>query len=171
MKVNMFVLILCFNLLFCGRTFAHPDHEMNEAKPNLSAQAIVVTPEQGRIISTARDKARVLADGSQTEGQYSLFELYVESAGGPPPHIHGREVESFYVLEGQFLFQVGERKIDAGPGTFIHSPKGTLHTFTNTGTTRGRMLVWVIPSGLENFFKEVGTELPNLEAPAPPSII
>jgi mannose-6-phosphate isomerase-like protein (cupin superfamily) len=76
---------------------------------------------------------------------------------GPPPHIHLNQDESLYVLEGEFTFHIGDRAIPATLGTFVQIPKGTLHTFQNTGTRVGRLLVTLSPPGdFERFVEEVG---------------
>ena len=86
---------------------------------------------------------------------------------GPPPHIHLNQDESFYVLEGEFTFHIGDRAIPATLGTFVHVPKGTLHTFENTGTRVGRLLVTLSPPGdLERFVEEVAE--PTTEKATPP---
>jgi mannose-6-phosphate isomerase-like protein (cupin superfamily) len=83
-----------------------------------------------------------------SEEALSVTELTAFPQNGPPPHIHLREDESFWVLDGEFSVLLGERTLTAGPGTFVHVPKGTLHTYQNIGTTPGRMIVLLTPGGL-----------------------
>lgn len=90
-----------------------------------------------------------------------------------PPHLHHREDESFYVIEGEFFDD--ERTVSGGPGTFIYIHKGNLHGFRNVGATLGRMLNSRTPGGLhERFFEEIGEEAQDLTNPpvmeAPPNI-
>jgi mannose-6-phosphate isomerase-like protein (cupin superfamily) len=59
----------------------------------------------------------------------SVTELTAFPQNGPPPHIHQREDESFWVLDGEFSVLLGERTLTAGQGAFVHIPKGTLHTY------------------------------------------
>jgi mannose-6-phosphate isomerase-like protein (cupin superfamily) len=95
----------------------------------------------------------------QTGGAYSLFEVATQSGSGPPPHIHHREDEAFYVLEGEYEFLVEGRTISAGAASLIYIPKGNLHTHRNIGEGIGRMLVSQTPGGLyERFFEEIGEE-------------
>ena len=76
---------------------------------------------------------------------------------GSPSHVHHREDESFYVLEGEYEFLVEGRTIRAGAGFLLYVPKGTLHAHRNVGEGVGRMLVTQTPGGLyERFFEEVG---------------
>ena len=60
----------------------------------------------------------------ETDGRHAMFEAVVLPGGGPPPHLHTREDETFYVLEGEITFQMGGEKLAAGPGTFVHMPIG-----------------------------------------------
>src|SRR5207244_2601465 len=77
---------------------------------------------------------------------------------GPPPHSHSREDEAFYVLEGELLFHADGRSFTATSGAWVTLARGSLHFFKNTGSIPARMLILVTPSGLENFFLEVGRE-------------
>jgi mannose-6-phosphate isomerase-like protein (cupin superfamily) len=93
----------------------------------------------------------------QTGGAYSLFEITAQPGVGPPPHVQHREDESFYVLEGEYEFSIGEDVLRVGTGSLLYVPQGTLHTHKNAGEGVGKMLVTQTPGGLyELFFEEVG---------------
>jgi mannose-6-phosphate isomerase-like protein (cupin superfamily) len=93
-------------------------------------------------------------------GAYALFEVATRTGAGPPPHIHHREDESFYVLEGDYELLVGSNTARAGAGYLLYVPKGILHAHKNVGEGVGRMLVTQTPGGLyERFFEEVGKPL------------
>jgi quercetin dioxygenase-like cupin family protein len=93
----------------------------------------------------------------KTGGAYALFEVATQPGSGPPPHIHHREDESLYVLEGEFEFLAGSETMRVGAGSLIYVPKGTLHAHKNVGEDVGRMLMSQTPGGLyERFFEEVG---------------
>src|SRR5438874_4823008 len=85
-----------------------------------------------------------------------MWEAVVPPGGGPPPHVHSREEEGFYVLEGEVTFRVGEERFVATAGTFANMPVGTPHSFRNEGSHPARMLISVAPAGLERMFFEVG---------------
>ena len=70
------------------------------------------------------------------------------------PHIHREMEESFYVLDGEFTFAVGEQEIPAGPGSYILVPRGTRHAIT-AGAEGGRFLTLMVPGGLEEMFFEL----------------
>ena len=98
-----------------------------------------------------------------TGGAYALFEVATQPGSGPPPHIHHREDESFYVLEGEYEFLDGERTIRAGVGSLIYVRSGNLHTHKNVGEEPGRMLVSQTPGGPhERYFEELAK---NASAP------
>lgn len=111
---------------------------------------------QGRSYYFGHDLYTFKAIGEETEEAYALCEVVVAPQGGSPPHRHTRENESFYVQDGEIEFQLDERILVATAGTFLHSPKGQLHRFTNTTATPAKMLVWVTPAGFEKFMAEVG---------------
>ncbi len=93
----------------------------------------------------------------RTGGAYSLFEVTTQPWAGPPPHIHHREDESFYMIEGEYEFASGEETLRVGAGSLLYVPKGTLHAHKNVGEGEGKMLVAQTPGGLyEHFFEEVG---------------
>ena len=111
---------------------------------------------------------RFLATGEETGGTYAAFEALVPPGGGPPPHIHSREEESFLVLTGEMTFQLGEERFVAGPGTFLNMPVGSRHGFRNESDRPARMIITVAPAGLEKMFFEVGQTLPDDATAAPP---
>ncbi|XGV96603.1 MAG: quercetin 2,3-dioxygenase [Leptolyngbya sp. BL-A-14] len=104
----------------------------------------------------------------ETEGAYSLMEITVYPQTGSPAHRHSREDESFFILSGELKFQVDGETIVATPGTFIYCPKGQTHLFMNASNQPAKMLCWVMPSGLEQFFMEIGTIVTDPTTPPPP---
>jgi quercetin dioxygenase-like cupin family protein len=69
---------------------------------------------------------------------------------GPPLHVHQERDEIIYVVEGQHRIKLGERLVDAPPGSFVFIPRGTPHTWQNTGAAPGRIFAAVMPAD-ENF--------------------
>jgi len=95
--------------------------------------------------------------GARTGGAFSLFEVAVRPGGGQAPHIQHEEDECFYVLEGEFAFLIEGARIEAGPGSLLYVPKGTLHAFENVGGATGKLLMGQTPGGLhERFVEEAG---------------
>lgn len=110
-------------------------------------------------IALVGDVYQILASGKETGGSYCLMENTVFPGGGPPPHLHTREVEGFYVLEGEVTFYVGDERTVGRSGDSFHIPRGTVHRFRNETEQVARMLVWAAPSGLEEMFLRVGREV------------
>lgn len=123
---------------------------------------------QGRTVGVVGDVYRFLTTGAETGGQYAQWEALVPPGGGPPPHVHQREQEGFFVVEGDITFQVRGETVVAGPGTFVNMPPGVPHAFRNASARPARMIITVAPAGLEEMFFEVGTALPEGAEAAPP---
>lgn len=123
---------------------------------------------EGPAISAVGDVYRVLATGEQTGGGYALLEARVPPGGGPPPHRHTREAESFYVLAGELTFFVEGQPIRATVGSFVQLPPGTAHCFKNESAAPARMLIQVTPAGFEKFMAEFAVPLPSFESPPLP---
>ena len=122
----------------------------------------------GRTIAVVGDVYRFLATGEDTDGRYALCHAIVGPGGGPPPHIHSREEEGFYILEGEVTFSTAEHRLIGRPGMFVNMPVGTLHSFKNESCQPARMLITVAPAGLEQMFFEVGVPLAPGATTAPP---
>lgn len=120
---------------------------------------IIRKPGLGRTLGVVGDVYRFLATGDDTNGKYAMWEAIVPPGGGPPPHVHSREEESFYVLEGEVTFQVGDERIVIRAGTFANMPVGSPHSFKNESNQPAKMLISVAPAGLEQMFFEFGAPL------------
>jgi quercetin dioxygenase-like cupin family protein len=107
---------------------------------------------------------RFVITALQTGSTVFAFEATEPPGGGPPLHIHTREEEFFFVLEGEFTFwldgQVAKRS--AGEAAFV--PRGMPHCFRNCSDKPARMLILFTPGGIEGFF-EYGTPLADGSAP------
>jgi mannose-6-phosphate isomerase-like protein (cupin superfamily) len=110
----------------------------------------------------------VLIPGEQTNNAYSVLEAFVVPGGGPPLHIHHREDELFYVLDGDITIFAGEQSVRASAGTSVHIPAGTVHTFRNEAGGPVRMLIMYSPAGFENYFSKAGTPTTHGDETAPP---
>lgn len=89
-----------------------------------------------------------------TDGALAVFEQNgFTPKGGPPLHIHHNQDEMFYILEGEYKFQVGEDKHLMKPGDTIFLPRNVPHAFVQL-TEKGKVLVTYQPAGkMEDFFK------------------
>lgn len=137
---------------------------------NMNRTATIRRSHECRTISVVGDVYSFLATGEDTNGKYALFEAIVPPGGGPPPHVHSREEEGFYILEGEITFTVNGEQLVATAGMFANMPVGTLHSFKNESDHPAKMLISVTPAGLENMFFEVGVLLaPGASSALPPT--
>jgi len=88
-------------------------------------------PDQGMAIAVVGDVYRFLATGDETDGRYAMFEAFVLPGGGPPPHTHSREEESFYVLEGETA-----APLPMNAATATSTPAASVSTDGNRPATR-----------------------------------
>ena len=96
----------------------------------------------------------------EPDATYSIVEwAAAPSAPGTPLHLHRETNEGFYVLEGTFDFEVGDRALEVPAGTFVFVPRGLEHAFWNGGTTEARLLSTVSPPGFESYFEELAEGL------------
>jgi len=135
-----------------------------------STKAIVLPPGAGPRIVVLGDHMTLKIHGRDTGGVFSQFEASCQPQVGPPLHIHHREEETFFVIEGEFEFVCGDLRTTGGPGTVVHLPRGVAHRFKNIGESTGRLLITLTPAGLEDFFMEVGA-LPSDQQADIPRII
>jgi mannose-6-phosphate isomerase-like protein (cupin superfamily) len=84
----------------------------------------------------------------------SILEDVSPAHHGPPLHKHDFE-EFFYILTGEFLFELDGKQFQSHPGDFIHAPSGVPHVFQNITDREAKMLIVVRPGGIENYFAEL----------------
>jgi mannose-6-phosphate isomerase-like protein (cupin superfamily) len=122
---------------------------------------------EGERIWITGDTMTLKATAGTTAGSLVILENLTAPGGGPPPHIHTREDEFWYVLEGTFEIRIGDEVHKVGPGGFAYAPRGTVHSFRNMADTPSRVLVGFAPGGMDGFFRESGRPASD-DGPAPP---
>ena len=105
-----------------------------------------------------------LATAEETRGQFALIEATARKGNVPPRHVHHREEETFYVLEGEMNVTVGDRTFKATPGTLVCLPRDVAHSFA-IESEHLRTLILFTPAGLEGFFKEFSVPAPAMTLP------
>jgi mannose-6-phosphate isomerase-like protein (cupin superfamily) len=129
---------------------------MPAAEEDASPALITAGPREGKSVWLLGARYTFKVTGKQTGGSYGTVEAECFPGNAAPPHIHHREDESFYILEGEMSFVCGDRPFQAKAGSFIHVPKGMLHSFKNATDSTVRMLVTYSPAGFEQFFERAG---------------
>ena len=117
---------------------------------------------QGRSLPVLGEKITLKAIGEDTGGGLAIVEISTPPQVGPPLHVHHREDEGLYVLEGMYEIRAGGRMIPAPPGTCVFLPRDVPHTYTNVGYRTGRLLVTITPAGFERFFEELSQLAPGV---------
>lgn len=105
-----------------------------------------------------------LTETPDTNGAFSLFEATLVPGTEPPPHVHLREDELFYVLEGEFDVYVGEEVFNGKTDDCIFLPRFKPHTFI-IRSSRLRLLILFAPAGVEEAFRSMSFPAQNLEPP------
>ena len=110
----------------------------------------------------------LLVTGKESNNVFFQFEAIVPEGGGPPPHVHSREDETFYIVSGSLEILLGDKMHLAKAGDFVYIPRGTVHRFKNVGSGAAVQLVTFSPAGIEKFFQEVFPEVKDRKAAPPP---
>ena len=121
-----------------------------EAKHIQSSQAATLEINDGV-------KAKVLLRNRDTNGEISVFEDVVDAgAPGPPLHIHHKQDETFFFLEGEFEVEIEGKRFQAKPGDIAFVPRGTTHAWKFTGTGVGRIRYIFSPAlNIEHMFQDL----------------
>ena len=145
-------------LLFaCNQQTEQPSVSNIEALDpvKLEQKTVIVEPDGGKTwnIFSLQIVGKIMSE--QTDGAYSVVLSTTPPNGGPPLHVHDREDEVFYVLEGTYEFTYGQQKKVVGKGALVHLPRKLPHGFRNVGDTPGLLLNTITPGGFEQFFEEI----------------
>ncbi len=138
--------------------------------PNTLAP-IIRALDEGEALNVLGVTVRVTVSSEESGGSISVFITENAPRLGPPLHIHSREDETFFVIDGEYRVRVGEELMTLHAGQSAFLPRGIPHTYANAGETTAKLLVLVTPGGFENFFRDVdllcraGTASPETLAP------
>ena len=114
-------------------------------------------PGEGESHGVGNSKIVFKATGASTGETFFMSETTIEpSFSGPPPHVHRRLHDMFYVLEGTLTFRLGDETVLAPPRTFICVPPGVVHSFSNPSDDPVRFLNLNTPAGWEGYMRDLG---------------
>lgn len=105
--------------------------------------------------------------GSSCGGRLSLMHSTTPPLAGPPLHRHLTDSETFYVLDGHFVFELDGERVELGAGDTLFIPPGVVHRYQCVGDVPGNVLCLVEPAGLDEFFGELHA---LLKRPGPPDM-
>jgi quercetin dioxygenase-like cupin family protein len=109
----------------------------------------------GRAFTMLGTTMRLIATAADTGGRYTVFEQITPPGWGPPRHIHSREDEIIYILEGAYDLHVGDERRTVSAGASAVLPRNIPHGFRNSASTPSRLLCVIAPGGLEEYFLAV----------------
>jgi quercetin dioxygenase-like cupin family protein len=110
-----------------------------------------------RVRSPLGGEITFIVRGEQSNGALAALEAVNAPGEGPPLHVHTREDETVYVLEGDFRWKLGDDLSETGPGSFVFIPRGLAHTWEVVGDRPGRALITFAPAGMEGFFDRLSS--------------
>lgn len=122
-------------------------------------------PGEGPAVWSLGGRFTTKLGGAEGEGRFTLVESLAFQSTEPPLHIHHREDEAWYVLDGKMTFYIGDEVLEATAGSFVFAPRGIPHTFT-VDVEPTRVLVFASPAGFEQFALELGEPAAGDERPA-----
>lgn len=130
---------------------------------------------EGKSVWTLGGEFTLKLSGEDNQNRLSILEVKASRASEPPLHIHTREDEAWYVLEGAMTFHVGDSVFTATKGSFAYAPMGIPHAFT-VDVEPTRVLLLASPAGFEGFALELGVPVSGDMSPSdlalpPPEVL
>jgi quercetin dioxygenase-like cupin family protein len=120
----------------------------------VAPQPFSALPDTGERLAFGEIVVLIRVPAKATGGAFAIIEE-LEPMSDTPAHVHEREDELFYVLEGEHVYRVGDEEHRVGPGGLVFAPRGIPHSQRRVVPGVGRQLVLVSPGGLEGFFRDL----------------
>ena len=122
---------------------------VQETMPSQGLQPVAVGKDEGDARWWFGGLAVIKATAADTGGQMSIIEITEPPGAAAPLHVHHREDEGFWLLEGSATFEVGDTTIEAEAGDYLFGPRDIPHRYT-VGASGCRMLFIMTPGGFED---------------------
>lgn len=141
------------------------------ALPRRSGQQAfnVVAARDGRTpapLNIVGEETLVKVSAQDSNGTLAFFHLVAPPMSGPPRHVHTREDELFYVLEGELVFELDGDRHTVRAGDTVYLQRGVVHAYQNFTTSDARLLIATTPGGFSDFFVEMSAATPPGGLPA-----
>jgi quercetin dioxygenase-like cupin family protein len=131
----------------------------------------VVAAREGRTpapLNVVGEETLVKVSAEDSEGTLAFFHCVAPPMSGPPLHVHTREDELFYVLEGELVFELDGERHTVRAGDTVYLRRGVAHAYQNFTTSDARLLIATVPGMLSGLFVEVSAATPlGATLPAP----
>jgi quercetin dioxygenase-like cupin family protein len=128
---------------------------VDKAQQNTMQQPILVPPGGGEKLNVAGSPISHKVKSKDTNGVFSVMEFVTPPGKGVALHVHEREDELVYLLDGEIEVTLGDQKMKAVPGVMALLPRGIPHGFTNDGSKSSRLLDTMLPCHFDNYFVEL----------------
>jgi len=128
-------------------------------------QVFASAPAQGQPIWFLDGLTVIKVSADQSGGSLSVVEDLLPPGRSTPYHLHHKDDETFYLIEGECTFFSGTTRFQGGPGTVVFLPRGIPHGFR--ADTHVRMLIVTAPGGFDRFVVEAGEPAGSLTLPPP----
>ena len=129
--------------------------------------AVIATIGEGKPVHVMGADLTIKISSRDTGGSFAVFEGQTLPLDGPPLHRHNQHDEWWYIVDGEYRFEVDGKEMYASAGSTVFAPRGTSHTFQNIGVRPGWTITTVVPGGLDLFFEELEQVAPRGTAPEP----
>ncbi len=128
-----------------------------------SAPYHVLAAHEGRTVAPLNvvgEETLVKVASADADAQFAFFHLVAPPMSGPPRHVHSREDELFYVLEGELDFELDGVRHTVGAGGTVFLRRGVVHAYQNFTTADARLLIATTPGHFSDFFVELSAATP-----------
>ena len=135
-----------------------------------TARAFSLAASEGRTpapLNIVGEETLVKVGPADSDGQLAAFHLVAPPMSGPPLHVHSREDEWFYVLEGELVFEIDGERATVGPGGSVWLRRGVVHRYQNFTDRDARLLIVTTPGAFHGLFVEMSAATPPGGMPAP----
>ena len=129
---------------------------------------IALAPDEGEALWAFGFLATLKTSSETTDGRVAVIEHLGPRGAGSPLHVHHREDEWFYVLDGELTFWVGGEVVNASAGSFVYGPRNVPHTFV-VASEQARFLLVTEPAGFDGFFRAASEPAAQMEIPPAPT--
>jgi mannose-6-phosphate isomerase-like protein (cupin superfamily) len=131
----------------------------------VKCEALIAERGEGRPVHVLGADLTIKISSADTNGAFTVFEGRTMPLEGPPLHRHCDQDEWWYVVEGEYRFEIDGEEIYASAGSTVFAPRGCRHTFQNIGSERGWTIATFVPGGVDLFFEDIEKAAPRGSAP------